>query len=395
MKLNLLLIVLMACILSACSAVGQPPATALPTVILGSNDTAPTLNNSTQAPSQPDSLGGGVTASGIVIPARQARLAFSLAGRIKTVSVAAGDQVKAGQVLAELDYFSVYAQAGQAARSLKELTSQASIASAERDLASAQQALKDAQNKADSMLFPRASDALIDNTQAEIDLAEQQLARASGAYKPLSRLPEGDSKKAAALIAMTNAQLNLNRLIAQYNWYTGKPSDIDAALARASLNAAKAALQEAQWYLAALKGEQIPADATGSKLAELEQARERLALTRLVSPISGTVATVNGAVGEIASPGSVFIVVSDVAQLQVETSDLSERDVPLVKVGQTVTVLIKALNESVTGRVAMISPVADTLGGDVVYKTTIDLDLPLPQGLRAGMSVDVQFETGP
>jgi multidrug efflux pump subunit AcrA (membrane-fusion protein) len=318
-----------------------------------------------------------------------------VAGPVQTVNVAAGDQVQAGQVLAELDYLATYAQAGQADRSLKELTSAASIAAAAQDIAAARQTLKDAQNKVDSMFFPRASDTLVDNTQAEIDLAKQQLARASDSYRPLSRLPDGDSKKAAALLAMTNAQLNLNRLIAQYNWYTSKPSDIDAAKATADLDAAKAALQEAQWYLSALKGEQISATATGSKLAQLEQARERLAATRLVSPISGTVVSVDGTAGEMAAPGAIFIVISDVAQLQVETSDLSERDVPQVKLGQAVTVQVKALNESVAGHVVMISPVADTLGGDVVYKTTIDLDLPLPEGLRAGMSVDVQFETGP
>src|SRR5690349_16395395 len=134
MKRNLLLILLAAGMLSACSAVGQPPATALPTVVLGGDDTPPALDSSTPAPSQPDNVGaGGVTASGIVIPAHQARLAFSLAGRIETINVAAGDQVKAGQVLAELDYFTVYAQAGQAGSSLKELTSPASIAAAERE----------------------------------------------------------------------------------------------------------------------------------------------------------------------------------------------------------------------------------------------------------------------
>ena len=41
----------------------------------------------------------------------------------------------------------------------------------------------------------------------------------------------------------------------------------------------------------------------------------------------------------------------------------------------------------------MISPLADTLGGDVVYKVTITLG-KIPSNLRAGMSVDVQFNTG-
>ncbi len=66
---------------------------------------------------------------------------------------------------------------------------------------------------------------------------------------------------------------------------------------------------------------------------------------------------------------------------------------PRVAVGQPVSVYVKALDERVAGRVSVIAPLADTLGGDVVYKTTIDLD-SLPPGLRPGMSVEVQFETG-
>jgi len=50
------------------------------------------------------------------------------------------------------------------------------------------------------------------------------------------------------------------------------------------------------------------------------------------------------------------------------TTDLSERDIPLVQIDQPVTVLVKALNQVVMGRVSAISPLADTLGGDVVTK---------------------------
>jgi len=60
--------------------------------------------------------------------------------------------------------------------------------------------------------------------------------------------------------------------------------------------------------------------------------------------------------------------------MHVETTDLSERDVPKVKLGQTATVTIKALNQNVPGKVSAISPQADSLGGDVVYKVTILLD---------------------
>ena len=63
-----------------------------------------------------------------------------------------------------------------------------------------------------------------------------------------------------------------------------------------------------------------------------------------------------------------------------------------VKIGQAVTISVKALNQDLTGKVSVISPLADKLGGDVVYKVTITLD-KLPSGLRPGMSVDVSFAT--
>ncbi len=72
---------------------------------------------------------------------------------------------------------------------------------------------------------------------------------------------------------------------------------------------------------------------------------------------------------------------------------MSERDVPKIEVGQPALVVVEALNQEITGRVSLIAPLADILGGDVVYKTTIVLDTQ-PPGLRAGMSVEVQFDTG-
>ena len=392
MKKLFFVILLITSLLTACSGAGKPPAVA--TVVLDNGNTSATQ----QSPSPSSNGGGAATASGVIVPVRQAHLAFAVAGRIKTVNVKEGDQVKAGDVLAELDNAVALMQVNQADRNLKEMMSQASIAAAERAVADAQQAAQDAKKKTDSMFFPRASDTLIDNTQGSIDLAKQQLARAKDSYKAVSDLPDGDNRKAAALVAMTNAQLRLDQLISNYNWYSGTSTDIDAAIARANLDAANAALQEAKWYVSALKGETIPENATGSKLAQLQQARDDLAAsrerydaTRLVASISGTAVTVNGIAGEVASPAVVLIVLSDVSKLQVETTDLSERDVPNVKVGQTVTVTIKALGQNVTGKVVSISPVSTTLGGDVVYKTTIDLDTT-PDNLRAGMSVDVSFE---
>jgi HlyD family secretion protein len=388
MKSKVALLAFIVLFLTGCGAFAKASPTPLPTVMLGQEQETPQASTAVE---------GGVTASGVIAPEQEAKMAFTMGGRIKAVNVAVGDQVKAGQVLVELDTTDLQIAVNEAQLNIRELTSQASIAAAEQAVANAQQDLKDAQTKVEGLKYPRASDTMIDNTKSELDLAQEALSKATDAYHRVDHLADGDPIKATALFAMTNAQIRVNQLIATLNWYTGKPSDIDVATANANLDAAKANLHEGQWYLAALKGESIPQNATGTQLAILEKAQDALVTAqqalddaRLVTVIPGTVLAVNAIPGQIVSPGEVLIDVVDVTRLHVETTDLSERDVPKVKVGEPVRVTIKALNQDIGGKVTDISPVADTLGGDVVYKTTIALDQQ-PAGLRAGMSVDVAF----
>ena len=126
----------------------------------------------------------------------------------------------------------------------------------------------------------------------------------------------------------------------------------------------------------------------------LAAAQAALTDLELKAPFAGTVGVLSTHQGEWVVPGQPILRLADLDHLRVETSDLSERDVPQVTIGQKVTVLIKALNQEASGHVTQIAPLADTLGGDVVYRTTIDLD-SLPEGLRPGMSVEVQFGDAP
>jgi len=52
----------------------------------------------------------------------------------------------------------------------------------------------------------------------------------------------------------------------------------------------------------------------------------------------------------------------------------------------------QALNADVPGRVALVSPLASTLGGDVAYTVVITLE-EQPEGLRLGMSVEAEIAT--
>jgi multidrug resistance efflux pump len=123
-------------------------------------------------------------------------------------------------------------------------------------------------------------------------------------------------------------------------------------------------------------------------------AENRLQATRIVSPFGGVVGRVEVRPGEFAQAGQAVVLVTDLEHLQVETTDLSELDLPNVAVGQPVTVDIEALGAQAPGHVLAIAPTSQTLGGDVVYQVIVALD-EIPEGLRPGMSVLVAFGAVP
>lgn len=125
--------------------------------------------------------------------------------------------------------------------------------------------------------------------------------------------------------------------------------------------------------------------------AELEIAQATLAQTILVAPHAGTVTSVNIFAGEYAEQNEVLVTLSTLDNLQVETTDLSERDIMKVRIGAPVNISIEALNEDFTGKVIAIAPKADRVGGDVVFKVTIAFD-EQPENLLWGMTAEVTID---
>ena len=263
---KLLIVLLMAWVLAACGSASTP--TAIPTISLDSSGTP--LNNQ---PSDANSI----SASGVVVPLNEARLSFSAVGRVTSVDVKVGDQVKVGQVLVQLDTTIL---------------------------------------------------------EAKVREAEANLLAAQIQVKYLKRLGVDEVHIETA--------------------------EADAARAQALLDSANATL---------------------------------LAQSTLSAPFDGTIVSVDISSAETVTPGRTVIVLGDLSSYQIETTDLSERDVNKVQVGQSTNIFIEALNQEFTGKVVDVSLVSSTLGGDVVYTVTVELD-DQPQGLLWGMSADVAIETG-
>jgi RND family efflux transporter MFP subunit len=127
--------------------------------------------------------------------------------------------------------------------------------------------------------------------------------------------------------------------------------------------------------------------------ASLEIAQATLAQGTLTAPFDGIVTSLHVIPGEFVPVDKAVITLATLNALQVETTDLSERDIPNVHIGDPANVFVEALNKNISGKVIRVSPRADTVGGDVVFKVTIAPDTQ-PEGLLWGMTAEVEFQSG-
>ena len=172
---------------------------------------------------------------------------------------------------------------------------------------------------------------------------------------------------------------------------------LDTALWEAKVKEAEAAVAAAQAnerLLVRNGQDQEHIDAANADVeraqAQVDSAKATLAQATLTAPFDGTIAAVDISPAETVVPGQEVVMLGDLSNFQVETTDLSERDAPSVQAGQAATVSVTALNKQFPGKVTEVSRISSTVGGDVVYKVTIQFDAQ-PQGLLWGMTTDVEI----
>jgi len=372
-------VILLAALLAGCGAMpGATPTPAPEPVVIVSDDT--------------------ISASAKVVASKWANLAFMMGGPEFVLYYDVGDTVKDGVKLAELSPDAlpqsiIVAEADllSARRALDDLLASTTARyQAEQNVVTAKKALEEAQKDIDRTKFPRGSDDLIDQTQAEIDLAKKQLTFAKDSYRRVQNRPEGDSLKAEAQLAMTNAQLRLDSLVAKLNWLTGKPSDLDVAEANAAFALAQANLADAERAYERLKDGPDPDDVAAAQ-ARIQSIEVVINQKYLLVPFDGTIVEKYVRSGESISPGAPVVLLADLSTLVVETTDLSEVDVARIKEGDPVKVTFDALPDAVVnGKVSKIA-LKNAAGSGVYYTVTVTLD-ETPAALRWGMSAFVEIK---
>jgi HlyD family secretion protein len=404
--------------------------------------TAPTPTPAaTPLPAIVSDPGGPVRAAGRVIPAAEADLAFPTGGPVRVVNAAVGDTVAAGDVLVQLDATTAEASVVTAQGAL--FRAQANLDELRagpraQEITAAEARVEAAQARLDQLSTPAS--------ESEIAAARASLAAAQAALQQLSAGPR-EQERIAALADLANAEAVLRQAQSAYNQvkdrndvgmlpqsrdlqqatnnyeaaqarydllFAGPQADAVAA-GRAQVQQAQAALDrlltpasagqiaeaEAQVRSAQAELDLLRAGARAQTLAvaavavteaeaALRRAEAALEDTALRAPFDGTVTALAASPGEMVQAGQVVLTLADLARLEVETTDLSERDVTRVAAGRGATVIVQASNAQIPGVVTAIAPASTVVGGDVVYAVTISLD-EQPADLRWGMTVDVEI----
>jgi HlyD family secretion protein len=372
-------------------------------IFLYVRSTASTNSIYQTTPAEKGNLQATVGATGTVRARQSALLTWQTTGTVEDVRVQVGDSVTANQALATLQETSlpqtiILAKSDllSAQRGLEDLKdSSTARAQAEVSLAQAEDALEEAQKKMDSLSYPRASDDLVERTSAEIDLAKKQLAIADNAYRALKNRPDGDAQKAQALLNLTNARLNLDNLIARYNWYTANPDSLETAQIKANYELAQAQYADAKRNL-----ERLMAGPDQVQLARLEAqitaAQATLDLAQVTAPFDGTITQADPLPGDLVAPSIPAFRLDDLTHLLVDV-EISEIDINSITPGQEVALSFDAIpDRKYTGKITEVGQTGSIVQGAVTFTITVELtdkDERVKPGMTAAVDILVREVT--
>lgn len=348
-------------------------------------------------------LSASVGATGTVRARQSALLAWQVEGRVESVAVQTGDTVSTDQVLASLAQASLpeglllgQAELISAQVELERISSSnLALAQAQQELASAKQAVDDAQSNYDVLNRPRVSDELIEQTADDIEATQAQLKRIRWIYDlfyDYKNMDDSRPAKAELTLNLLNIQNNLDRQIALYNWYTSAPDPLEIERALAALKVSQAQLEDAQREFDRLEAGQNAEDISAAQ-AQVDAAQATLNLAKLIAPFDGVVTEADLQPGDMVSPGQAALRVEALDRLYVDLQ-ISEVDINLIAPGQSVYLVFDAIpDKTYTGQVVSVDLVGQVDGGSVIFPVTVELldaDPMVKPGMTAAVTVTVR-----
>jgi multidrug efflux pump subunit AcrA (membrane-fusion protein) len=366
--------------------------------------------------------------TGTLIANSDATFGFKTSGQVTKINVKIGDQVEVGQVLAQLDDTLAQMNYLEAQQALQELYSAASIATVEKEIATAQDTEYYAHEWLKYLLSPEVIEAEENLAIAQQKLAEAQAdAKTNPSETANQTVKEKEQTVAFLTDKLTQAQTyyetyylpetfgvyenvgsrrHPKQALATYiDPKTGEelpeidaPSADDIATARNNLAQARETIEEDKEYLEILRSGSIPEGATGPKLTTLyeaqlavDNAKTALDKTQLMAPISGTVTTLSLSIGQQVDTSSV-ITISQLSQPYLLDAYVDESDWSTAQTGNKATVTFDLLpKKTFPGTVTLVYPELDPSFEASLVHLRVQLDQSFSQDLPAGTGVSLNI----
>ncbi len=379
----------------------------LRTIFIISMIAALALAGCSSAASSSTAIGEGVVSSltitdkiettGNLSASQLVQLTWGTDGLIEQVNVKVGQKVKEGDILAALksdsvttDMITAQADLATAQRDLETMTaSNLTLAQAQQNVLTTRKALEVAQNNLDALDYPRGSDALIKNYKAKIWDAQKNLTLTSKKYKDVQTHPDGSQEKTDALLAMTQAQMNLTELVSTLNWITAKATQSDYDEKKAALDVARANNEDAKRKRDIVKDGVDPLVLSAAK-AKVAAAQAVVNGSQTIAPFDGEIIAVQAVNGNAVKKGESSVAMVDRNTLKIDTQ-IDETSIAAVAIGNNVEVSMDSLPGVVLkGKVTLINPIGAVVNGLVKYTVTLSLestDKPLLFGATASIVI--------
>jgi len=343
-----------------------------------------------------------VVGSGKVVASQTVDLSFPVSGKVATLNVQLGDQVKAGDVLAILDGVDAL---------------QLAVTNQQLAVENAQTTLDDLQNNAAGNLATALAAQL--TAQKAYDTAKANIRykgeNRCGQEKTVAYLDQyldlkwqaspwenylidpGDTDYGHDYILQNLIPLRKARdtALANYNYCAGF-TDQEIATSQANFQAATAQLDQATATYTTLQANkgidpnavQIAQATLKNAQLQLTQAQNNLAGDTLVAPVAGTVTVVNGTVGQTAGT-TVFITLAEMDNPQVQVN-IDESDMQNFAVGCPAKVsFTSSTAKPMAGTVTEVSPQLVTSRSVTYVQGLIQLDKSAIAGITLPLGLDV------